>query len=540
MSNKWAKKILTDEELLQIIDNDEDLDAFLPEIDNNADTDWESDDEGEPFGTQLLLDSKKRLDFVDEPIETNAIDPDRAQIGEEPECEPEPEEPATVDEEVERQWSKIEKSTEIPSYIEPAINWEEIHFIDCQNPLDIFLKLLGNTVEDITYQCNLYATQKGKNLNMKKEEFLAFIGINFLMGYHVLPSIPNYWSTQDDLSVALVSETMPRNRFQAILSLLHINDNSLLSKDNTDRLYKVRPFLEGLNSQFINYCGGQVMSVDESMIKFKGRSSLKQYNPMKPIKRGYKLWCYSDMNGFIKKFDVYQGKNQKIDDKYKGFNLGERIVLHLTQEDWGKNKIIYFDNFYTTVTLLEKLKAEKTLACGTIRSNRKNLPSKMKEDKKLERGEYDFRISNTGISYFKWKDNRIVSIASNFHGTGATKVKRKQRDGKSIEIDAPQVIKDYNESMGGVDLHDQMRQCYGLDRRSKKWWHRIFWGCIEITFINSYVIAKKVLDEAPKNILDFRKDLTRSLCYLSPYRTSTKRKSVATVGPPSKKKAVRL
>lgn len=209
--------------------------------------------------------------------------------------------------------------------------------------------------------------------------------------------------------------------------------------------------------------------------------------------------------------------------------MGERIVLHLTEEDWNKNKIIYFDNFYTTVKLLEKLKAEDTLACGTIRSNKKNLPKKMKEDKKLNRGEFDYCISNTGISVFKWKDNRVVTIASNFHGTEITTVKRKQRDGKSIEITAPKIIKDYNESMGGVDHHDQLRQCYGLDRRSRKWWQRIFWGCIEITFINSFVIAKKVLDEPPTNLLDFRRDLTRSLCYMSPLRTK-KRKSISAKG----------
>ena len=31
------------------------------------------------------------------------------------------------------------------------------------------------------------------------------------------------------------------------------------------------------------------VAVDEAMIKFTGRSSLKQYMPMKPIKRGIKV-----------------------------------------------------------------------------------------------------------------------------------------------------------------------------------------------------------------------------------------------------------
>ena len=44
------------------------------------------------------------------------------------------------------------------------------------------------------------------------------------------------------------------------------------------------------------------------MILFKGRKSIKQDNPMKPIKRGYKMWMRIDMDGYISKFDVYQRK----------------------------------------------------------------------------------------------------------------------------------------------------------------------------------------------------------------------------------------
>ena len=30
------------------------------------------------------------------------------------------------------------------------------------------------------------------------------------------------------------------------------------------------------------------------MIEYKGKTSLKQYMPMKPIKRGIKMWCRAD------------------------------------------------------------------------------------------------------------------------------------------------------------------------------------------------------------------------------------------------------
>jgi len=52
------------------------------------------------------------------------------------------------------------------------------------------------------------------------------------------------------------------------------------------------------------------VAVDESMIAFKGRNSLKQYMPLKPIKRGYKVWNLADSStGYVLSFDVYAGKN---------------------------------------------------------------------------------------------------------------------------------------------------------------------------------------------------------------------------------------
>ena len=63
-----------------------------------------------------------------------------------------------------------------------------------------------------------------------------------------------------------------------------------------------------MNNNYMQlYNVSRKVSIDESMILYKGRHSIKQYNPMKPMKRGYKLWVRADMDGYISKFDVYQG-----------------------------------------------------------------------------------------------------------------------------------------------------------------------------------------------------------------------------------------
>lgn len=76
-----------------------------------------------------------------------------------------------------------------------------------------------------------------------------------------------------------------------------------------DRLGKVRPLIDLLSSKFETfYEPSKNVAVDEAMIKFQGRSSLKQYMPQKSIKRGIKLWVLGDScNGYFSWLDIYTG-----------------------------------------------------------------------------------------------------------------------------------------------------------------------------------------------------------------------------------------
>ncbi|CAG5053672.1 unnamed protein product [Parnassius apollo] len=129
------------------------------------------------------------------------------------------------------------------------------------------------------------------------------------------------------------------------------------------------------------------------MIKFKGKSSMKQYMPKKPIKRGYKCWCRCDSKtGYLYQFQIYTGKTDNTAEE----GLGCRVVLDLCQ-NVPEDTFIVFDNFFTSLPLLEILYSEKIYAVGTIRANRKGLPpeiSKQNKDLKLSPGEFIFKYSN--------------------------------------------------------------------------------------------------------------------------------------------------
>lgn len=415
-----------------------------------------------------------------------------------------------------RRWSKRTKDMDKQAFI-PKNNIG--NSFDFDNPLDAFLLFLDDEfMNKLLYETNLKSVQEGKPCSVTLEELYAFLGINIVMGYHPLPSLMLYWHSGEDLGIKSIQECMSRDRFKTILRYLHVNDNSKIDKD--DKLYKIRPMIQSMNNKFLaSNNPKENLSIDESMIKFKGRTSLKQYNPMKPIKRGYKLWCIADMDGYIYNFEVYTGKNKSNLQTKSDLGLGGDVVMRMIKSFEGRNHRIYFDNFFSSVELLEVLKGKGIQAAATIRSNRKGLPQ-FCDDKQLQRGNFDFQATNA-LSVYKWMDSKAVHLISNFHGSEVTSVTRKNAQGHQITVSCPEVVKDYNSYMGGVDKHDQLRKYYGRDRRSNKWWHRLFFGLLDMAMINAFILFnetqyKKIV------LLDFcrevglglmSKNISRKPCY---------------------------
>lgn len=245
-----------------------------------------------------------------------------------------------------------------------------------------------------------------------------------------------------------------------------------------------------------------------------------QYMPKKPIKRGFKVWMLCDSSGYVHRFEIYTGKKGEKTEK----NLGERVVLDLTSDFGNNNYKIFFDNFFTSYKLVLQLQKKSINSCGTVRQTRKFLPTSIKPDKKMKKGEYDWEISTDGILFMKWIDKRAVSALSSFHDpTKFIKVNQRQFDGSVKEIDKPEIIHDYNIHMNNVDKLDQLKKYYEVDRKSRKWWHRIFFHFLDVALVNSYLISKSLGYNLP--LKDFKLDIISGLCQAESYVPPTSAKS---------------
>ena len=177
------------------------------------------------------------------------------------------------------------------------------------------------------------------------EDVRAFMGFNILMGINCQPSTEDYW--KKDPIHYYIAQKMSRDRFRDISRYLHFVDNSSLSlrgSANYNKLGKVRPLINHFQEKFSSLCNLNCeIAIDEAMIKFQGCSSLKQYMPMKPIKRGIKVWVWADSrNGYFSQFEVCTGKMKGAVEH----QLGARVMKDLTKELQGKWHHVYFVNFF--------------------------------------------------------------------------------------------------------------------------------------------------------------------------------------------------
>jgi hypothetical protein len=143
-------------------------------------------------------------------------------------------------------------------------------------------------------------------------------------------------------------------------------------------------------------------------------------------------------------------------------NKTSAIVLKLVEPLLKQGWTVWMDNFYNSPSQAKTLKMTyKTDCVGTLQLNRKDLPLKVKNTK-LKKGEIVAQHSGPA-SVTKWSDKKIVTVISTCHS----------HDTRTMTIRGKEVVKpisvlDYNKSMIGVDLKDQLLHSYLIERKKNE------------------------------------------------------------------------
>ena len=198
---------------------------------------------------------------------------------------------------------------------------------DCTSPGDFFNELFDDSMwSKICYYTNEHVKSRdvidtlGKNKRMNRwynvevEEMKVFFAHLLVMGLVSKACLEDFWSKNQYMHTPFFGQVMSRNRFQNILWNIHFYDphtsNPPEGDPNHDKLFKVRPFLNMVQTNFKNkYKPGKEISLDESTCPFKGRVKFLCYSPRKPNRFHLKLYMVSEAeSGYICGFEVYTGK----------------------------------------------------------------------------------------------------------------------------------------------------------------------------------------------------------------------------------------
>ncbi|CAB3229530.1 unnamed protein product [Arctia plantaginis] len=271
-------------------------------------------------------------------------------------------------------------------------------------------------INKMVSETNNYARNylRTNQLNMKRksrmkhwtdtnlQEMKTFLAVVMAMGLCKVPLINLYWSKNNLYRNEFISSAMTRDRFLLLLKCWHVSDVS--NDDKTDKLYKIRDMLSMITVNFQNILNpGKYVVIDETMIPWRGRLGFRQYIKNKSHRYGVKLYKLCTPEGYTYQIEIYTGKT----DQKKEVDHSQKVVLRLMNNLIEQGRIVIVDNFYTSVTLAEKLLSQKTFVCGTLNVRRKYLQKKV-VNANIKKGQIIGKMNKKGVKVLKWVDKRNV------------------------------------------------------------------------------------------------------------------------------------
>lgn len=410
--------------------------------------------------------------------------------------------------------------------IEPftAVSGPQHSLGDDADTRDYFRILFPDSLfEHMVEQTNSYALYRQRRSGKSDShwhptdvrEMKAYVGLNILMGINQLPDIGMYWASDIFIGNAGFKKTMTARRFEKLTQYLQLCDREsepVRGDRGYDALFKIRPLLDVVeNTMWDAYTPNRCLTIDKCAIVMKGRFSSTQYMPSKPFRKGLTVWMLCDSrSGYCHRTKIYVGKPSE-DEAVA--SLAYRVVTSLVRGLEGQYCHLFMDSFFTSVPLLQRLLRDGLYACGPTQPARKGYPEVLRPRNvgKLAHGEF-YQCQHGNLVATVTRDVKVVNCLSTNSAPGIVGIspEREQHDmdveGESDSMDStslsfgvprPLPLLLYQENMRGVDLCDQLRECYQVGRPCKKWWRYFLWFYVNLCIVNAYIIQRESRGGSP-------------------------------------------
>lgn len=214
----------------------------------------------------------------------------------------------------------------VPEYKEPETTIDKDFSIEA-----VFLKLFPRSLFIWIAECTnerltIHSEAKDREVKLTDaDEIMVVIGCLLVMSYNRVPHMYMYWSNDKSVKNEIIASAISRDRFILIHSKLYFNHPK--KPQGADKAYYMNEMMNCLFQTFNRYrTEATFQSIDEFMVKFEGRTTMKQYQPIKPTKVGVKGYARADaISGYMYDFYIYKGKGQET-EPFEG-TAGERVCL---------------------------------------------------------------------------------------------------------------------------------------------------------------------------------------------------------------------
>ena len=145
-----------------------------------------------------------------------------------------------------------------------------------------------------------------KITKLSYENIEKYIACLILMGIVGLPSYHDYWD-KDELLLNAVKYIMKKNTFENINQFIHPEPAD--SKNENKILSSIKYIMQKAKLYF---SPGTIVTIDERMVSYRGRSNDIVYEASKPVKWGFRPYVLADLNtGYIFEIKLLEQLEEK-------------------------------------------------------------------------------------------------------------------------------------------------------------------------------------------------------------------------------------
>lgn len=214
---------------------------------------------------------------------------------------------------------------------------------------------------------------------------------------------------------------------------------------------------------------------------------------------------------------IYTGKDcygRTLAQHEKELRKSTQSVLRLVQLIIQSRRNVTGDNWFSSIELVQELKARDLTYVGTLKKNKPEVPKEFLPNKARAVNSciYGFTNDMTLLSYVPKQNKAVLMISSMHHSVHVDEQTKK-----------PEIIALYNSTKGGVDGLDQkIANYYSSNRRTRRWPMAVFFTIIDVSAgVNAFVIHQTYEKTPRMKRMEFMKDLAFDL--IKPFITQAQR-----------------